>query len=51
MAFSFWPVSSAAFAAISCNACFFPLTFMAGMIAFGETRSVVGIGNRSGGGL
>ena len=32
---SLCPVSVAAFAAISCNACFFPLTFRAGMIAFG----------------
>src|SRR6478735_8345627 len=39
MARSLWPVSVAAFAAISCNACFFPLTFKAGMIAFGATRS------------
>ena len=43
MARSLWPVSVAALAAISCNACFFPLTFRAGMIAFGETRSGVGM--------
>ena len=43
MARSLWPVSAAALAAISCNACFFPLTFKAGMIAFGETRSGVGM--------
>ena len=43
MARSLWPVSAAALAAISCNACFFPLTFKAGMIAFGATRSGVGM--------
>ena len=43
MARSLWPVSAAALAAISCNACFFPLTFKAGMIAFGETRSEGGM--------
>src|SRR5262245_63651910 len=40
---SLWPDSSAALAASSCKACFLPLTFSAGMIALGATRSLSGM--------
>src|SRR3954447_7023025 len=40
---SFCPVSSAALAASSCSACFLLLTFNAGRIASGATRSVIGM--------
>ena len=40
---SFWPQSWAALAASSCNACFLPLTFSAGMIASSATTLVSGI--------
>src|SRR5262245_10138549 len=37
---SLWPESSAALVASSCRICFLLLTFSAGMIALGATRSV-----------
>src|SRR5215472_6462714 len=37
---SLWPQSSAALAASSCRICFLLLTFSAGMMALGATRSV-----------
>ena len=43
MVFSFWPEICAALAASSCNACFLPLTFSAGMIASSATTSVSGM--------